>query len=181
MTPPFVRATFLAWLSAGLLTAAMPQTQIQHGAYLVRVMGCADCHMPLKMGPRGPEPDLARGFSGHPESFSAVTAPDLGKGPWVWAGTGTMTAFAGPWGITYAANLTPDPETGLGRWTEAQFLQIARTGRHLGKGRPILPPMPIQNLAAATDEDLKAMFAFLRSQPAVRNRVPEASEPVQAH
>jgi cytochrome c551/c552 len=180
MTPPTLRAALLAGLACNLVSAAAPDAQIRRGAYLTRIMGCADCHMPMKMGPKGPEPDEARGLSGHPEALVMPAAP-APKGPWLWSGAATNTAFAGPWGVSYAANLTPDDETGLGRWTEAQFLQIVRTGRHLGKGRAILPPMPIQSLRATQEEDLKAIFAYLRSQPAVRNHVPAATEPVPSH
>ncbi len=180
MFPCTFRAALLAGLSCGLASAAAPDAQLRRGAYLVRIMGCADCHMPRKMGPKGPEMDVARGLSGHPEALVMPAAPEL-KAPWAWAGAGTNTAFAGPWGVTFAANLTPDAETGLGHWTEAQFLQAVRSGRHLGKGRPILPPMPIQILQAASDADLKALFAYLKAQPPVRNRVPEAVEPIASH
>jgi hypothetical protein len=79
----------------------------------------------------------------------------------------------------YTANLTPDVETGTGAWTEAQFIAAVRTGKHMGaeNGRPILPPMPWMNLASASDSDLKAIFAYLRSIPAVKNRVPEPNVP----
>lgn len=169
----------LVLLGAALAQAAPPaQTRlIQRGAYLVQVAGCNDCHTPLKMGPKGPEPDMTRMLSGHPEGLKMPPAPRLPEGPWGWTGALTATAFAGPWGVSYAANLTPDPETGLGGWTEAQFLQMVRTGRHLGQGRPILPPMPVQSLRAATEADLKAIFAYLRSVPAMKNRVPAVTEP----
>jgi len=107
-------------------------------------------------------------------------APEA-TGPWGWHGAVTSTAFGGPWGVSFAANLTSDKETGLGTWTDAQFLQMVRTGRHLGQGRPILPPMPVQNLALATESDLKAIFAYLKTVPAVSNRVPVAIEPVASH
>jgi hypothetical protein len=102
-------------------------------------------------------------------------APAL-NGPWMWSGAATNTAFAGPWGVSYAINLTSDKVTGIGSgvWSEGVFVKAMRTGRHFGVARPILPPMPWQNLAQATDEDLKAIFAFLKSTPPVRNRVPEA-------
>jgi hypothetical protein len=166
-------------LGAGLARAATPaQTRlIQHGAYLVRVAGCHDCHTPLKMGPKGPEPDMTRMLSGHPEGLVMPPAPKLPEGPWGWAGSLSMTAFTGPWGVSYAANLTPDKETGLGAWTEAQFFQMVRSARHLGQGRAILPPMPIQNLQAASDADLKAIFAYLHSIPAVKNKVPTPVPP----
>ena len=88
-----------------------------------------------------------------------------------------MTAWAGPWGISFAANLTPDQNTGLGIWTEDMFLNAIRKGRHMGVSRRILPPMPWQVFRNLTDEDLKAIFAYLRSVPPVHNRVPEPVEP----
>lgn len=173
----------LALLGATLAQAAAPATPklIARGAYLVQVAGCNDCHTPLKMGPKGPEPDLTRLLSGHPESLVMPPAPKLPEGPWGWSGALTATAFAGPWGVSYAANLTPDKATGLGSWTEAQFLQMVRSGRHLGQGRPLLPPMPVQSLRAATEADLKAIFAYLQAIPAISNRVPAAVEPAASH
>ena len=91
----------------------------------------------------------------------------------------TNTAFAGPWGVSFTANLTPDPETGLGKWTEEMFIATMRTGRHQGKGRPVLPPMPVQILAALDDEDIKSVFAYLQSLPPVKNRVPAPIDPTE--
>ncbi|HET8870773.1 MAG TPA: hypothetical protein VFM48_10020, partial [Aquabacterium sp.] len=81
---------------------------IERGGYLIQGFGCADCHTPLKMGPNGPKPDFSRGLSGHPQQLTVGPAP-AASGAWVWGGAGTNTAFWGPWGISYAANLTPDP------------------------------------------------------------------------
>ncbi|MGE5815370.1 MAG: diheme cytochrome c-553, partial [Acidobacteriota bacterium] len=86
-------------------------------------------------------------------------------------------AFAGPWGVSFTMNLTPDKDTGLGNWTAEQFIATMRTGRHLGKGRPVLPPMPVQILNALPDEDLRAIFAYLQSLAPVRNRIPAPLEP----
>jgi len=149
------------------------KSEVERGAYLVRIMGCNDCHTPLKMGPKGPEPDMSRMLTGHPSDLKMPTAPELGHGPWAWSGAITSTAFAGPWGVSFAMNLTPDSETGLGSWSEQMFIEMSRTGRHMGKGRPVLPPMPVASLTAATDEDLRAIFAFLKSLPPVKNRVPD--------
>ncbi len=153
---------------------------IERGAYLVKIGSCNDCHTPWKMGPKGPEPDMTRFLSGHPAELKMPPAPELGKGPWIATASGTMTAWAGPWGVSYTANLTPDPETGLGTWTEKTFIEALRTGRHLGKGRPILPPMPWYGIGQATDQDLKAVFAYLKSLPPVKNQVPQPDEPPKA-
>lgn len=154
--------------------AQVAGAKIKRGEYLVTIGGCNDCHTPLKMGPKGPEPDMSRALSGHPEQFVMPAAPKMGDGPWMWAGAATNTAFAGPWGVSFARNLTPDRLTGIGIWDEAMFKKTIRTGRHWGVGRPILPPMPWQNYARATDEDLSAIYTYLRSVKPVKNEVPEA-------
>jgi hypothetical protein len=176
----------LPWLATLSLAAASPAlaaggpdaAAVKRGGYLVRLGGCNDCHTPVKVDPKaGPVPDMTRMLSGHPEGAPDPSARpgegDLGViGP-------TFTAFAMPFGIVYSPNLTPDRETGLGAWTEQMFVRAMRTGRIHGlpSARPIMPPMPWRNLLDATDEDLKAMFAYLRSIPAVRNKVPEPKVP----
>ena len=164
-------------LAVPAAAAPPPSADVERGEYLVRVMGCHHCHTPKKMGPKGPEPDMTRMLTGHPAEMAMPPAPDLGKGPWMATMAATMTAFAGPWGVSFAANLTPDPETGLGKWTEEMFIAAMRHGRHLGKGRPILPPMPADSFQAATDADVKAVFAYLKSLPPVKNAVPQPVEP----
>lgn len=119
---------------------------------------------------------MQRFLSGHPASVK-MTPVVIPAGNWGWLGSATNTAFQGPWGISYAVNLTPDMETGLGKWTEANFVGALKTGKHLGVSRPILPPMPWQALSNLTDGDLKAMFAYLRSVPPVINRVPDPAPP----
>lgn len=149
------------------------RAKVKRGQYLVRLGGCNDCHTPFKMGPNGPEPDQSRLLSGHPETLKMPPPPKLGNGPWVWAAAGTNTAFAGPWGVSYTANLTPDRLTGIGIWDEKMFVKTLRTGRHWGVSRPILPPMPWQNIGQSTDEDLSAIYAYLRSLKPIRNQVPD--------
>jgi mono/diheme cytochrome c family protein len=155
-----------------------PKTgQIERGRYLVNTTGCMDCHTPLKMGPNGPEPDTSRLLSGHPQALMMPPAPSLPDGPWLVTVAATNTAWSGPWGVSYTANLTPDPETGLGRWSVDDFKATIRTGRHLGRGRPVLPPMPIPVYNHLSDEDLEAMFAYLGTIPPIKNRVPEPQAP----
>ena len=161
-------------------TDAANVAKIERGGYLVKIMGCNDCHTPWKMGPKGPEPDMTRMLSGHPQDVVMPAAPQLGAGPWVWSAAATNTAFAGPWGVSFTANLTPDQETGLGKWTESTFIQTIRTGKHEGLGRTIKPPMPWPMYRNATDEDLGAVYAYLQSIPAISNRVPQTIDPPEA-
>ena len=181
---PALWASRLARIAIALAVApgcahSAPSAKAERGAYLVLVGGCNDCHTPLKMGPAGPQPDLTRLLSGHPEGLVMPAAP-AAVGPWIWSGAATNTAFAGPWGVTYSANLTPDPTTGIGAWTEKQFVAALTSGKHLGVGRPILPPMPWQSTARMREADLRAMFAYLRTVPALKNLVPEATKPASA-
>jgi len=131
------------------------------------------------MGANGPEPDMTRALTGHPEQIGALPPAVHSEGPWIWSGAATNTAFSGPWGVSYAANLTPDQNTGLGIWTEEMFIQAIRTGRHMGVSRPINPPMPWPAFRNASDADLKAIYAYLRSLKPVTNHVPDYVPPVE--
>ncbi|MCM2257775.1 MAG: diheme cytochrome c-553 [Vicinamibacteria bacterium] len=173
--------------TVALASAAAPpesspasQDPVARGRYLVKIMGCNDCHTPWKMGPQGPEPDMSRELSGHPQDVTLPPAP-AAQGPWVWSAAATNTAFAGPWGVSFTANLTPDPETGLGHWTPETFVSAIRSGRHEGQGRPLLPPMPWPMYRNATDADLRAVFVYLQTLPKIRNRVPQPIDPPEAN
>jgi mono/diheme cytochrome c family protein len=160
--------------------AAPAQTaQLERGRYLVTTSGCHDCHTPWKMGANGPGPDMSRMLSGHPQDAALPPAPRLGDGAWVMIASNTNTAWSGPWGTSFTANLTPDRETGLGRWTLENFREAIRTGRHMGRGRPILPPMPYPMYRHMTDEDLAAIYAYLQSIPAISNKVPDPRPPTE--
>jgi mono/diheme cytochrome c family protein len=186
-TPIPAQVVVAGALIAALGTAACTGTKaanqsrgVERGKYLVTIGGCNDCHTPLTMGPKGPEPDMARMLSGHPESFEITrgTTPESDK--WIMTSAVTGTAFSGPWGVSFAANLTPDQNTGLGIWTEDMFIRAIRTGKHMGVSRDILPPMPWPMYRNATDEDLKSIYAFLRSIRPIHNRVPTPLPPVTA-
>jgi len=181
--PSSIAAAF-AWfaLSGGALAAdaVKPSAdKVARGKYLVTTSGCNDCHTPWKMGANGPEPDYSRMLSGHPEKMELPPAPQP-VGPWIVAAAATNTAWSGPWGVSFTANLTPDPETGLGKWTLRNFVDTIRTGRHMGRGRPVLPPMPIPMYKNFTDEDLEAIYSYLRTIPPVKNAVPEPLPPAIA-
>jgi hypothetical protein len=156
--------------------AAETSPQIKRGRFIVQSGGCNDCHTPLQMGPQGPEPDMSRMLSGHPESIVLPPPPPLSEA-WNNVGSASNTAFAGPWGISYAINLTPDPDTGIGKWREKDFVQAIKSGKHLGVGRPLQPPMPWQAYSHLPESDLKAAFAYLKSIRPIRNKVPEYVPP----
>lgn len=157
-------------------TSASPAAEITRGEYLVRTSACHDCHTPLKMGAKGPEPDMARMLSGHPADFELPPPPEP-VGPWMVSVVHTNTAWSGPWGVSFTANLTPDDATGIGRWTRQTFIDTVRNGRHVGVGRPLLPPMPSGVYGQMTDADLGAIFAYLKTIPAISNRVPPPIPP----
>lgn len=167
---------------ADITSAPMHETKVEnviaHGKYLVDIMGCNDCHSPKKMGENGPEiiPELL--LSGYPsdrpivqfdsklikEGF-AMFYPDL-------------TAAAGPWGVSFAGNLTPD-ETGIGNWTEENFKKALTQGKLKGmdNGRMLLPPMPWFNYMAMKETDIHAIFTYLKSIKPVINIVPQPVSP----
>ena len=163
--------------ACGKAEATTSPTREERGKYIVMTSGCHDCHTPWKMTEKGPEPDMSRMLSGHPEGV-VMAEPTLHPGQW--AGCATNTAFKGPWGTSFTANLTPDVNTGLGIWTEDMFMRAIRDGRHMGQSRPILPPMPWPVYRNLTDEDLKSVYAYLRSIPAIHNRVPDPLPPAGA-
>ena len=151
---------------------------VERGRYLVTVGGCNDCHTPKVFSGAGASMDESRLLSGHPEDLELpdYSFDEIGPGEWVLLNE-HLTAAVGPWGVSFAANLTPDEDTGLGDWTEEEFISGMRTGTHRGIGRPILPPMPWFNLATADEEDLQAIFAYLMSIPPIENQVPDAIDP----
>jgi mono/diheme cytochrome c family protein len=164
-------------VSLPLLAAdATKEAQVKLGEHLVKAIGCGDCHSPKIMGPNGPEEDTSRFLSGHPAGSEVPPAPAL-AGPWAITITGDLTAWSGPWGTSFTRNLTPDKETGLGDWTEQNFIDTIRSGHRLGKGRALLPPMPWVPFSNFTDNELKAIFAYLQTIPAIRNPVPEPIPP----
>ncbi|WP_026896731.1 c-type cytochrome [Daejeonella oryzae] len=151
------------------------------GEHLVLIAGCHDCHTPKKMSANGPELDFSLALSGHPSQMPApnVDRRDMeNKGLVV---TQTLTSWVGPWGVSYAANLTPD-STGIGMWKEENFLTAIRKGKFKGleTGRTLLPPMPWQMYQNMTDEELSAIFAYLKSIKPIKNVVPQPNMPVLA-
>jgi Cytochrome c len=147
--------------------------RVKRGEYLVNGMGCDDCHSPKKMGAHGPEiiPELR--LSGYPGNRPQAKADtNVVKQGWALFGP-DLTSFVGMWGMSFAANLTSDA-TGIGNWKEEQFINAIRHGKYKGldAGRDLLPPMPWFAYKNMTDEDLKSIFAWLKTTRPVKNVVP---------
>jgi len=154
------------------------EEQLARGKYMVTIGGCHDCHTPWIIQPDGnPGPDMSRALSGHPESFPITKPAKLTSDRYTVASAPTNTAFSGPWGVSFAANLSPDRMTGTGIWTFDIFKNTIRNGRHWGVGRPLLPPMPWFNYREMTDEDLLAVFTYTRTLKPIRNEVPQPLPP----
>lgn len=157
------------------------ENQVKWGEHLVTIAGCNDCHTQKKFGPHGMEIDSALLLSGHPAQLPvpSVDRKDIeSRGLVV---TNTLTSWVGPWGISYSANLTSDP-TGIGNWEEENFINALRMGKYKGipEERALLPPMPWQMYQHMTDDEIKAIFAYLKSTKPISNLVPEIQAPVSA-
>jgi len=158
------------------------QSLEDYGKHLVTITGCHDCHTPRKMGPNGPEMDMELALSGHP---SAMPLPEIDRQELEEKGiaaTQTMTAWLGPWGVSYAGNITSDDDTGIGQWTEEQFFIALREGKYRGvrDARPMLPPMPWEMFQQMSDDEIKAIYAYLKSTKPIQNQVPYAMPPTSA-
>lgn len=174
------RATVLPCLVAAAALSACARPSAERGKLLVIAGGCNDCHTTKKTGPKGPEPDMSRMLAGHPEDITIATPYKPAPGsPWTVGTTDTLTAWSGAWGVSFAANLTPDKNTGLasGVWTEDLFVKALKTGKHMGVARDILPPMPWPWYSQLSEGDLRDIWAYLQTIPAVTNHVPDPLPP----
>ncbi|HKJ49498.1 MAG TPA: hypothetical protein VJ973_10435 [Christiangramia sp.] len=151
---------------------------IKRGEYLVKTIGCHDCHSPKRMTERGPQeiPELALSGYQAGDSLPPINTEALQSGWMLFSGD--LTAAVGPWGVSFAANLTSD-DTGIGNWTMERWKTAMREGKLKGDkgGRMILPPMPWQNFGKLNDEDLESMFKYLQSTDPVENAVPAPIPP----
>lgn len=154
------------------------QELIARGKYLVTTGGCDDCHTPKIYTANGPVPDTTRLLSGFQQggTLPALDVKYVAPGNWV-ATESNFSAWVGPWGISYASNLTPDNATGIGALSEEMFIKTLREGKYMGVGRPLLPPMPWPTIGQMTDEDLKAIYAYLKTINPISNKVPEPTPP----
>lgn len=150
------------------------ESQIEWGEHLVIIGLCNDCHTPKKMSPAGLVLDTALWLSGHQAEMPEIDFDRNVLGDKNLIIRSALTReWIGPWGVSYAANLTPD-ETGIGNWTEEQFFKALREGKYKGLAgsRTLLPPMPWEMYKHMTDDEIRAIFAYLRSIKPISNLVP---------
>jgi hypothetical protein len=169
----FVACSDTAGRKAGTTPLLDSAALVARGEYLVTTTGCDDCHSPKKMGPNGPEIIADLRLSGYPQNnpLPKVNVAEVKKGFTMLVPD--LTAAIGPWGASFAGNLTSDA-TGIGNWTEENFLSAIRHGKLKGleNGRPLLPPMPWFVYRNMTDTDLRSIFAYLKTVKPVENVVP---------
>jgi len=151
-------------------------SQVKWGEHLVKVGGCNDCHTPKKMGPNGPENDMSLMLSGHPSQMPPADFDPKEAAKRNLIITQTFTSWTGPWGTTYAVNLTSD-STGIGNWKEEQFVKCLHEKKWMGleNTRPLMPPMSMMPVTEMSDDELKAIFAYLKTTPAIKNVPPQAA------
>ena len=189
----FASATFISFCFYGCMNNASDKpvtktdstvnygsykTEAEWGKHLVVITGCSDCHTPKKMTTHGPLEDTSLYLSGCPANAHTpdVSAAPMGK---FIAATFDQTAWVGPWGKSFAANITSD-STGIGMWSEKQFINCLRKGVYKGidNARPLMPPMPWQDYSKMTDAELKAIFTFLKTTKPIDNASPDYQPPV---
>jgi len=149
---------------------------VKRGEYLVTVLGCNDCHSAKKFGPAGPVIDSATMLGGFIASNGVPKASKV-NGPWMLFAP-DLTAAVGSWGMSFAANISSD-DTGIGTWSEEQFFRVLREGKYKGlsNSRNLLPPMPWQGYKKLPDDEIRAIFAYLKSTKPVKNIVPAPIAP----
>jgi hypothetical protein len=151
-------------------------SQINRGNQLVNEGRCNNCHTPLIETKDGLIPDSKRTLSGHPSDseIPEIPAVEIDSEEWLkFLYSLDSTVWAGEWGMSFSANLTPDPMTGIGKWNGETFIEIMRSGHHVNLKRNIKPPMPWKDYAKLSDEDLRSIFAYLATLPPIRNAVPK--------
>lgn len=138
----------LCLVGAAGAAAAGEKGKIKRGEYLATIMDCGGCHTPgVLLG----KPDMGRYLGGSDVGFQI---PELGT--------------------FYPPNITPDRETGIGDWSEAEIVAAVRTGVR-PDGRMLIPAMPYHAYGRLTDLDARALAAYLKTLPPVRNRVPASA------
>ncbi|HLX93499.1 MAG TPA: hypothetical protein VKR32_17565 [Puia sp.] len=175
-----VTFTFIEWNIAKTPTSQVEKVnfgpfknQVKWGEHLVTVSACLDCHCPKDYSKPGTGLDSVHFLAGYIGSpMPDVNRRDLQDKNL--AVTGDQTLWMGPWGVTFSSNLTSDSATGIGAWTEDRFMYAIRNGKYNGRAsdRSLLPTMPWQMYRNMTDDELKAIFAYLKTTKPIKNKVP---------
>jgi len=158
--------------------------RIERGKQLVNLGGCDKCHTPKKTTLFGTESDPQRFLSGFPQGEPLPELPDSELGTEEWENTFYTTdgtVWVGRWGVSFAANITPDPETGIGGWTEKRFIETFRGTDHIGEGSTtVRSPMPMDAYSQLSDEELRSIYLYLQVIKPIKNKVPDPIRPGQS-
>ena len=153
---------------------------IERGKRLVELGVCTQCHTPKIKTALGYMPDKNRFLSGYAQDqelpdlpYAEIMAGEAEKTFY----TTDATVWVGRWGVSFAANLTPDPETGIGNWEEEDFIDIFRDGKHFGQESPRISPMPVNVYSQLGFFELRSIFMYLQTIPPVSNEVPTRIPP----
>lgn len=156
-------------------------TEIEKGRELVSEYGCGTCHSPKIETKAGLIADPQKTLSGHradDKDLPNIPEGFLGGDTWSGVYSKSLTAWAGPWGIAFAANLTPDKDTGIGAWSKQNFISTIKLGIHTTSlAREIVPSMPWREFSSLSDDDLGAIYSYLMTLKPIKNKVPEHIEP----
>ena len=151
------------------------QYNIERGKRLVELGGCSMCHTPKIKTAMGYRPDKDRFLSGYPEDkdlpnlpYAEVVAGESDRSFY----TTDATIWVGRWGVSFAPNLTPDPETGIGAWTEDDFINVFRGNQHFPEGQEIVTPMPINVYSQLSFFELRSIYIYLQTIEPISNEVP---------
>lgn len=144
-----MRVFCLVMASVGFVSGAMAETPLERGQYLAQIMDCGGCH-------------TTGALAGSPDQKMFLAGSTIG--------------FQIPPGVFYPPNLTSDPETGLGTWSQEDIVTAVRTGMR-PDGRALVPVMPWPSYAALTDADAQALAAYIKSLPPIRHKVPPPARP----
>ena len=148
---------------------------IERGKRLVQLGGCSQCHTPKIKTTLGYKPDKDKFLSGYTQGqelpdlpYAEIMAGETEKTFY----TTDATVWVGRWGVSFAANLTPDPETGIGSWKEEDFVDIFRGNKHFAEGRQVISPMPVNVYSQLSFFELRSIFVYLQTLPPFVNDVP---------
>lgn len=153
---------------------------IERGKRLVELGGCSQCHTPKIRTTLGNKPDKDKFLSGYPADkplpdlpYAEIIAGETEKSFY----TTDATVWVGRWGVSFAPNLTPDVETGIGSMSEEDFIEIFRKKEHFSQENPLITPMPVNVYSQLSFFELRSIYIYLQTLEPISNEVPTRIPP----